>query len=248
MWQNVCRTRSAPKVRQASSSNSVRFIGPVVSWLPTVDTTGSQYVPGATPSEPQARPTIFWASVYRCGASGPAVFPPVAARPRARGGLAGQAAAGDQLDATSRPHTIADVVGHLEIGDQSAVRALDPGGVRSDDDVVAGRQPWKHRRVAFDRQGARVQEGVPKDRRHPAGDHHAAPAPVRDERDVVADVPQKGVDRALTRGTGPTTSPTNATGRPWLRKEAIWSGAMPGPKRFSRRDRACSGMSALDQA
>jgi len=39
-------------------------MGPVVSWLPTVVISGSQYCPGMTPGTPHAFPTIFCASVY----------------------------------------------------------------------------------------------------------------------------------------------------------------------------------------
>ena len=66
MWQKLCITRSALKPRQARSFSSSRVIGPVVSWLPTLVILGSQYVPGRTPwpsGRPQARPTIFCASV-----------------------------------------------------------------------------------------------------------------------------------------------------------------------------------------
>ncbi len=66
VWQNDCMTRSAEKPRQARSFSSSRVIGPVVSWLPTVVILGSQYVPGRMPwpsGRPQARPTIFCASV-----------------------------------------------------------------------------------------------------------------------------------------------------------------------------------------
>ncbi|MNT44164.1 hypothetical protein D3C72_1806810 [compost metagenome] len=66
MWQNDCITRSAEKPRQARSFSSSRVIGPVVSCEPTEVIFGSQYVPGRMPLpsvRPQARPTIFWASV-----------------------------------------------------------------------------------------------------------------------------------------------------------------------------------------
>ena len=66
MWQKLCMTKSALNPRQANSFNSSLVIAPVVSCEPTEVTFGSQYVPGLTPTpagKPQARPTIFCASV-----------------------------------------------------------------------------------------------------------------------------------------------------------------------------------------
>ena len=56
-------TRSAEKPRHANSLSSSLVIGPVVSCDPTVVILGSQYVPGLTPSTPEAFPTIFCARV-----------------------------------------------------------------------------------------------------------------------------------------------------------------------------------------
>mmetsp|Transcript_11440 Transcript_11440/g.22793 ORF Transcript_11440/g.22793 Transcript_11440/m.22793 type:complete len:317 (-) Transcript_11440:1034-1984(-) len=64
VWQKDCMTRSAEKPRQARSLSSSLVIGPVVSWLPTVVISGSQYWPGSTPGTPHAFPTIFCAKVY----------------------------------------------------------------------------------------------------------------------------------------------------------------------------------------
>ena len=43
VWQKDCIVRSAEKPRHARSLSSSRVIGPVVSWLPTVVISGSQY-------------------------------------------------------------------------------------------------------------------------------------------------------------------------------------------------------------
>ena len=63
VWQKLCNTKSAENPRQANSFNSSRVIGPVVSWLPTVLINGSQLLPGRTPANPQALPTIFCAKL-----------------------------------------------------------------------------------------------------------------------------------------------------------------------------------------
>ena len=70
----------------------------------------------------------------------------------------------------------------------------------ADGDHITGVQ---HGDIAFDRQSAGVFGGVEKDRRDLAAENHAAAAFVGDVGNVVAGVPEHGVDRTFPGAAGP---------------------------------------------
>jgi hypothetical protein len=82
-----------------------------------------------------------------------------------------------------------------EPGQQVACGRLDAAVMGPEDDVIPGGEPVH---FAFDREGAGIFEGVGEDRGHLRRHHDAALALVGHERDVMPDVPQQRVHRALS--------------------------------------------------
>src|SRR5690606_24231580 len=114
-------------------------------------------------------------------------------------GLGGEATADDQVDTAAGAHFVQNHVGLvLELGNHFAV-FFHFARERIDVDHVAG---VHLRYVALERQGTGVFHGVEEDRSNFAADTHAALTLVRNERDVVTEVPQHGVGSGFTAGTG----------------------------------------------
>ena len=204
-----------------------------------------------TPSTPHARPTIFWASVY----DGP---PAGAGRPAGTPGWGPGRVRALALSVSVRPTTSRTrppartpsrrlLRSVRELGEQVAGRATrcDRRGVAATmwSPVASpltshsmGRAPASSRVLA--KIGAILRS-----------DHHPALALVGHEGDVVADVPQQRVHRALPRRSGADDvaheghrPPAPASARRSARSASSTSA------RLASSERAWSGMSARDQA
>ncbi len=86
-----------------------------------------------------------------------------------------------------------------ELGEQGAARRFDPPLAGSQQDVIAGGKPAC---LALDREGSGILQGVGEDRSDAGAEDHAALTFVGNVRDVMTDVPEQGVHRALPRRPG----------------------------------------------